>query len=69
MQIIDYLKVIFVSFIILLNLQFLINFIQKHAIKDGPEFILSEDGDYKFGLIQKARVLTDINDSKICPRF
>jgi hypothetical protein len=47
---------------------FLICF-KRHAIKDGPEFHFSEDGSYNFGLLEKAQLVTDLKDSKICPHL
>lgn len=45
----------------------IIDYLKRHAIQDGPEFPLSEDGDYKFGLVEKARLISDMDDSNICP--
>jgi hypothetical protein len=39
---------------------------QRHAIKDGPEFHITEDGSYNFGLIEQAKIISDLKDSKIC---
>ena len=41
-------------------------FFKEHAIKDGPEFPLGDDGDYKFGLIEKSPI-RDHKDEHICP--
>jgi hypothetical protein len=42
------------------------NFIRQHALR-GPEGI-SRDGQYDLNLKVPAEVLTDIDDSVLCPR-
>jgi hypothetical protein len=42
------------------------NFIKQHALQ-GPEKI-SKDGQYDLGLKVRAEILTDEDDSVLCPR-
>jgi len=49
------------------NEEIIKSYLRRHAIQDGPEYPLNEDGEYKFGLLQKAKIISDIDDSKICP--
>lgn len=46
------------------SLEVAVNFIQTYALK-GPEEI-SRDGQYNLMLTEKARFMSDENDSKIC---
>jgi hypothetical protein len=45
------------------------DYVKRHAIKDGPEFHIIEDGSYSFGLIEKAKIVSDFKDTKICPNI
>ncbi|CAF0893102.1 unnamed protein product [Brachionus calyciflorus] len=47
----------------------IVDFLKRHAIKEGPEFHITEDGEYKFGLIEQAKLISDMEDSNICPNF
>jgi hypothetical protein len=43
------------------------NFIKQHALR-GPEKI-SRDGQYDLDLKVPADILTDVDDSVLCPRY
>lgn len=42
---------------------------KKHAITDGPESSMYQNGEYKFGLIRNAEIVSDISDSDLCPKY
>lgn len=65
----DYLKVKNNSKIYETIFFYFIFILKRHAIKDGPEFHIPEDGEYNFGLIQKAKIVSDLKDSKICQQI
>lgn len=48
-----------------INTSFIKDFIKNHALK-GPEK-LSKDGQYDFGLISHAKIVTTIDDVSLCP--
>lgn len=49
------------------DVEIVVRFIQKYALK-GPEK-LSKDGQFDDFLMHKADVVSDIDDTNICPDF
>jgi len=45
----------------------IIDFIKEKGLK-GPEGDLPKEGQYEFMIIEKAQIVSDLNDSKLCPR-
>ena len=47
----------------------IVSYLRAHAIKDGPEYKSLEDGKYVFNLIEKSKIVSDKNDTIICPSY
>lgn len=43
------------------------DYLKENAINSAPEHRITEDGEYDFGLIQKASIISNLDDSTICP--